>query len=197
MKYDESLYYPNLGEAQYYNRLEQNNGLYYSNGKRLLTFYGKVYEQKQKRQPIPEIYQNRNVLRYELRFTKQLRKQFNRPEITAGLLYDEGFYRELLKRWKNEYSAIQKINSKITSMKPTGSTKELIEHMALFQVLQVGQPNLLSLIKEWQQKGLISKKQACDHRAKIKQLSSIPIEEKGNDLINELDKKIKEAARNY
>ena len=77
MQFDEKVYYPYLGEAQYYNRLEQNNGLYYNNQLRQLVFYGKEYEQKIKRKPVPELYKNRNVLRFELRFKRQLRKQFN------------------------------------------------------------------------------------------------------------------------
>ncbi len=195
MQFNEKVYYPYLGEAQYYNRLEQNNGLYYNNQKRQLLFYGKEYEQKVKRQTIPELYKNRNVLRFELRFIKRLNEQFNKPEITARLLYDEVFYNNLVKRWRNEYLAIQKINSKLISMKPTGSKKEFIENLALFTVLELGQPQILSKVKEWQESKEISKKQAYDLRTSIKKISRNPINEKGNDLINEMDRKIKEAAR--
>ncbi len=195
MKFDEKVYYPYLGEAQYYNRLEQNNGLYYNNQKRQLVFYGKEHEQKVKGQPIPELYKSRNVLRFELRFKRQLRKQFNKPKITAGLLYDEVFYNNLVKRWENEYFAIQKIKSKLINMKPTGSKKQFIENLALYTVLELGQPNVLSKVKEWQKSGIISKKQAYDLRFATRQLSKIQIDDKGNDFIAELDKKIKEAAR--
>ena len=197
MQYPEKLYYPYLGEAQYYNRLEQNNGLYFNNKLRQKLFYGKVHEQKEKRQPIPGIYKNRNVLRYELRFIKRLKEQFNRSEITAGLVYDEDFYRQLIKRWKNEYLAIQKINSKLTSMIPTGSKKEFIENLALFTVLEMGQSHVLHKVKEWQGSEQISKKKAYDLRNSIKQLSKKTFNETGNELINELNKKVKEAARNY
>lgn len=197
MQFNEKVYYPYLGEAQYYNRLEQNNGLYYNNQIRQLLFYGKEYEQKVKKQPVPELYKNRNVLRFELRFRKQLRKQLKQSEITAGLLSDEVFYCNLVKRWRNEYLAIQKINSKLIKMKPTGSKKEFIENLALFTILELGQPQVLKKVKEWQESGEISKKQAYDIRTSIKQISKTPMDEKGNDLINELDRKIKEAARYY
>lgn len=199
MKYETSLYFPSLGESQHYKRLEQNNGLYYNleSKKRQLLFYDKVHEQKQKRQPIPELYQFRNVLRFEMRFKSRLREQFNRHEIIAGLLYDEVFYRELIKRWKDEYFNIQKINSKFMSMKPTGSKKEFIENLALFQIIEAGQSQVLKTIKQWQETGEINKKQAFDLRSCIKEISQRPINEAGNDLINELNKKVKEAARNY
>lgn len=83
----------------------------------------------------------------------------------------------------------------MAQLKPTGSTKELIESLAILQALEFGQPQLLSLIKEWQHDGTITKKQAQDHRDKIKLLSKLTPGCPGNDLITELDKKIKEAAR--
>lgn len=195
LEYDEKVYYPYLGEAQYYKRLEQNNGLYYNNQLRQLVFYGKEYEQRLKRQTVPELYRDRNVLRFEMRFRKQLRQQLKQPEITAGLLSHEAFYSGLVTRWKDEYFAIQKINSKLIGMKPTGSKKELAENLALYTIIEMGQPQVLNKVKEWQERGEISKKQAYDLRTFIKELSKTPIDEKSNYLINELNRKVKEAAR--
>lgn len=195
LKHKQKSYFSHLGEAQYYNRLEQNNGLYYNNQMRQLVFYGKVHEQTIKGQPIPEPYKERNVLRYELRFRKKLRNQFNKPAITAALLYDEDFYYSLVKRWKNEYLNIQKINSKLAAMKPTGSTKELAQNLAMYSILELGQPNILQKVKQWQESGEITKKQALDLRRFIKKISKIPDNDEQNDLINELNQKVKEAAR--
>lgn len=197
VKYNEQIYYPYLGEAQYYNRLPQNNGLYYNNQKRQLLFYGKEHEQKVKKQPIPELYQNQNVLRFEMRFKKQLRKQFNKPEVIASLLYDDVFYFNLVKRWRNEYLAIQKVNSKLIGMNPTGSKKEFIENLALFSILELGQAQVLKKVEEWQKKGMITKKQAYDLRTATKQLSKVKMNEQDNDLIAELDKKVKEVSYNW
>lgn len=197
MQNKEDLYYKYLGEAQFYKRLEQSNGLYYNNQKRQLVFYGKEYEQRVKRQPIPELYKDRNVLRFELRFKNRLGQQLKQPAIKACLLYDESFYGGLVRRWKDEYLAIQKIHTKLKKMKPTGSKKEFAESLALFTVLELGQPQVLSKVKEWQDMGEISKKQAYDLRVFIKNLTKIQTDDEGTDLIDELDRKIKEAARYY
>jgi hypothetical protein len=162
LQFPEEIYYPYLGETQYYSRLPQPNGLYYNNQLRQLVFYGKEYEQKVKRQLIPELYADRNVLRYEMRFKKQLRQQFKQPEVTAGFLTDETFYSELVNRWKREYLLIQKVNSKLINMKPTGSKKELAESLALYSILELGQAQVLSKVKEWQISNDITKKQAYD-----------------------------------
>ena len=82
-------------------------------------------------------------------------------------------------------------------MIPTGSKKEFIENLALFTVLEMGQSHVLHKVKEWQESEQISKKQAYDLRNSIKQLSKKTFNETGNELINELNKKVKEAARNY
>jgi len=196
MQYPEKVYYSYLGEAKYYSRLEQNNGLYYQNNKRTLLFYGKVHEQKIKQQPIPELYQNKHVLRYELRFLKGLCKEFNLSELKAYLLYDEVFYNNLVKRWRDEYLWIQKISTKLNTMKATGSKKQFIENLALFTILELGQPSILGKVKEWQATGEISKKQAFELRQSVKEICTIPENnEVQNDLINELTRKVKEAAR--
>jgi len=82
-------------------------------------------------------------------------------------------------------------------MKPTGSKKELAENLALYSIIELGQSQILSKVKEWQLSGDISKKQAYDLRTFIKDLTKTPVDEKGNDIINELSKKVKEAARCY
>jgi hypothetical protein len=194
LNHPETCYYPYLGEAPYYDRRIYDNGLQYIGSKKALSLYGKIIAQKRSRKLIPQPYMGLNILRYELKFMKGLRKQFNLPFIGGATLYEVQFYSMLMDRWKNEYLHIQKINNKTCKMIPTGSTRELIENMALFQLLDMGQAEVLAAIKGWQQMGLITKKQANDHRAKIKLLAKTPIDEKGNELIKELDQKINEIA---
>jgi hypothetical protein len=192
-----SVYLPYLGIIAYYNRLEQPGGLYYNNAKRQLVFYDKISEQIFKKQPIPDIYQGRNLLRYELRFKKQIRAQLRENRITGAMLYDEGFYHKLVKRWRDEYLCIGKINSKIATMKPTGSQKEFIENLALFSILELGQTQVLNKVQEWQESGQITKEQAHRHRSAVKKICETPIDAGGNDLINELSMKIREVSRNW
>jgi len=197
LKHPEELYYNHLGVARYYQRLEQTSGLYYSNSKRVLAFYGKVKEQKQKRQIIPEIYQNCHLLRYEIRLRRSLSKQLNLPLITVENLWSEELYSTLIQKWKNEYNNIIKVHYELQRMKPTGSVKSLQRQLAALHMSDIGFDKYLKLIKEWQLKGLITKKQANDQRKFILSLIRIKPGDKSNELINELTKKISEAARQY
>jgi hypothetical protein len=193
MSYPPKVYYPYLGQAQYYDRLEQNNGIYYINNIRQLLFYGKVYEQTIKNRPIPPLYQNQNVIRYEMRFRRRLGQQLKQPVISAQLLYQDQFFRFMIKKWRNEYLSISKIKNQQNTMKPTGSKKEFLECMANMKIQDIGQSQILALIQEWQQRRAITKKQGYDLRATIIQLGK-PTKEDKTDFIIELTKKIKEAS---
>ena len=195
MKHNPEVYLPHLGESRYYKRLEQPNGLNYQNTKRTLTFYNKIIEQQDKNKPIPEFYDGRNLLRYELRFLKRLPEQFNMPKITLSLLADETFHQMLVKQWRDEYININKVSINTELLTPTGSSKNLLEQLAARSILKAGQDKILTLIKEWQETNEITKKQAFDLRQSIQKTTVAPDRFSGNDLIKELDKKIKEAAR--
>jgi len=195
MDYPESVYYNYLGEAPHYTRLNQNNGLYFNNGLRQLVFYGKEFEQKQKHCPIPELYQNRNVLRYEIRFKKRIKQQLKQPDLKLARLYNDEFYRQMLNRWKEEYLKIYKIKTPLNNMIPTGSRKELIDGLALIALLDLGQHQILNHIKEWQSRSSITKKQAYDLRKAIRELGAQKSQNDNQDMISELTQKIMQASK--
>lgn len=195
MRQNPGLYFPFLGESRYYERLEQPNGLTYANSKRVKVFYNKLLEQKFKNLPLPEIYEGKNLLRYELRFIKRLPQQFNLPKVTLSLLADEKFHQQLVRQWREEYLNIQKVSVNTEALFPTGSSKNLIEQLAARTVVKMGQNKLFNLINEWQTEEIITKKQAFDSRQIIQKISNASDYYSKNELIAELDKKIKEAAR--
>jgi len=116
MKHPVKAYFKYLGESGHYQRSPQTNGLYYNleTQIRQLIFYDKLKEQKRKRFNIPDEFKNKHILRFEVRWLKDLCGQFNLPEITAEMLYDGEFYNTLVDRWQQEYFNIQKINNRTT-----------------------------------------------------------------------------------
>jgi len=194
MNHSPELYLPLLGESRYYERLEQPNGINYINSKRVLVFYNKTVEQQEKFKLLPVNYEIKNLLRYELRFKKRLPQQFSLPEVTCSLLYDRTFLSMLARQWKEEYSKINKVSLNAGSLIPTGSSKYFIEQLAGRTIQDIGQNKLFYLLKEWQGTELISKKQAFDIKKSLQKISKSPDHNSGNELINELDRKIEEAA---
>ncbi|MDR3704337.1 MAG: hypothetical protein P4L28_00325 [Paludibacteraceae bacterium] len=113
-QYSPAIYYKCLGNKPHFERLIPiKDTLYYNTQKRQLAFYDKAREAKRTKTNIPEPYANNNLLRYELRFKKNLCKQLNQNEITGATLYDEQFHLKLAKLWKAEYFSIQKTNGKL------------------------------------------------------------------------------------
>jgi hypothetical protein len=198
------VYYNHFGELKYGSRAPVTvNGeietLYYYQSKGLLIFYDKIKEQQAKKQPIPELYQNRNVLRYEQRYIGRLSKSFNVERVTAEMLYDEAFYIKVINLWKDSYFNIKKINDVTLNFEAMKGKTDLYNMgvLALVQ-MQGGELNFISQINEAQKSGQLSKKQAFDMRravtAACKTKDGITAQ---NDAILELDKKVTEAVKYY
>jgi len=198
MRHDKAVYFDHLGSLQYFNRLQQNNGLYYSNGNNTLVFYEKVHEQTIKGQPIPEMYKQRTCLRYEQRYKHRLLQTFNLPELRAAKLYEPGFYCDLVNRWQGEYQRIKKINDIQINYSMVNSKKKLANQALLFYVNQRGgELAVINEIKEAYKRGELKKYQAHDLKQQVEEACKCEQFTSSSDVIMELNKKVKEAARFY
>ena len=199
MKHPPSVYLNHLGVLKGATRLEEPNTLYYRKQGYGLCFYDKAREQKAKKEPLPELYADRNVLRYEQRYTGRLAKHLGVPEVRASMLYDEAFYIDLLNRWRDNYKAIQKINDIQLNFECMRNRKDLNRMGVLSLVESVGGLNaMLNQITEAQQQGKLTRKQAFDLRQAVNDACAVKdglvVE---NEAIAELSKKVVEAVRFY
>ncbi len=197
-KHEISVYLNHLGNLQYFNRLEQDNGLYYQKGNGQLLFYDKIKESKNKSIPIPEIYNNRHLLRYERRFKKDLCKQFNVSELTAKTLYSEAFYVDIIDIWLNDYQKIHKLKDIHFDYKMVTGKKEVYQQSVLFYIQQRGGLlNVLDEIKEAQKKKELTPKQALDLRTVYTDACKSKLLTSESEVIQELDFKMKETVKFY
>jgi len=198
------VYYNHFGEMKHGGRSPvtrdgEIEGIYYYQSRGLLCFYDKVKEQQAKRQPIPELYQNRNVLRYEQRYTSRLPKSFNVERVTGSMLYNEKFYIDVINRWRDNYRAINKLND-ININFETMRTKTDLYNLGVLALTEIagGELNFISQIKEAQLTGILTKKQAFDLKQSVtaacKLKDGVTLQ---NDAITELDKKVNEAVKFY
>lgn len=198
MDYEPQAYYNYLGECQHYKRLTQPKSLYYSNGLRQKLFYNKIAEGKTRGLPLPEIWNGHNVLRYEMRFTSRLPKQFNQAEITASSLSDEKFYITVFDKWFAEYEAINKLHSINFNLSDMHSPKDFWKQMELMAVNMIGQDNIMQEIENLRHKKAFDKPEYYSRLKKeIRELCKIPEMTSSSDLVAELDKKIKGSKRFY
>ena len=194
-----SVYLNHLGVLPYAHRLVEPDSLNYKKRDERLCFYDKIKEQRSKGVEIPELFSQSNVLRYEHRYTGRLGATFKVERVTGAMLYDEVFYISLLKRWRDAYRAISKINDAVLDFN-TIKTKQQLYRMALLAWIGDvgGEIEMLNQITENQKCGKLTSKQAYDLKQAVKDSCTI---REGftvkSDLITELDRKIAEAVRYY
>lgn len=190
-------YFTFLGECHHYKRLTQPKSLYYQNGMRTKLFYNKIAEGKAKGQIIPDIWANKHILRYELRYTSRLPYQFNTSQIQAQNLYNEAFYIGMVGRWIKEYETINKNNSILDKMniKEIETPKDFMYQMALLQIKEVGIQKTLETIEQLKAQNQFKHKEYYSRlKADIKKLCKNEVLTEGSTLIAELDKKVKQVA---
>lgn len=199
MRYPPRVYFNHLGGLRYATRLQEPEGIYYKQGAGRLAFYDKTKETQKGGGQIPEICSGNYILRYERRFDKRLPHYLQEPEITAATLYNEAFYIKVGKMWLQAYRAIDKIND-ITINPDVMKSKKDFDRAARLALVERfgGEAELLEQIKEMQQRGDITKKQAFDMRKNVKEacLSGMSLSVQ-SDVIAELDRKVTEAATYY
>ena len=133
-----SDYYPYLGIKPYFTRLQSTpDTLYYNNHQKQIIFYDKIKEAKVKNVQIPDVYQNSNLFRYELRYTKHLKRQLN-INLTASKLYETEFYRSVIWSWYTEFKSIQKIKENNFMIEENTTLKKAKESILAYALQQLG-----------------------------------------------------------
>jgi hypothetical protein len=185
-------YYYFLGNSKYFERLEQPNSISFQQGLKTKLFYNKVEEAKSKKQKLPEIFENRHVLRYELRFMSRLPKQFNKAIITAQDLYNEAFYIDMLQRWIDEYNMIQK-HKLLTPKTEIMTNKEATDYFLAMLIEMQGQNNALEMANHLKDR-FTNPREFKRFKAKINGLKDLTQE---SELIKELSNKINRVKKHF
>ncbi len=135
-------YYSGLGNKAHFKRLQAAiETLYYQTDKRQLAFYDKTKEATAKGMFVPETLRGCNLLRYELRLTKELKRQLKRPEITGATLTDTAFYYSMVQFWKTEFDSIKKIGA--TMKTDTIKTPKEAQNALFARLLQQGGQSII------------------------------------------------------
>jgi hypothetical protein len=191
-------YLPYLGEMSRYNRYPSKRGINYRIAQRELAIYNKIAEMKYHRDPVPPLFIGKNVMRIEKRYLLNVGKYFNRAEIKASDLYNEVFYTQVVEDWHNDYNRINKLSNKLIDMSTITTKRQLysLGVQALVK-MQGGEIRAIKNVQERFSRGELNKKQAYDLRAAIKESRNLNMNRHENELIKELDGKVKEAVNNY
>ncbi len=199
MNHPTGIYYPYLGDCQFYKRFTKSDALYYENPNRIKLFYDKNAEAKFRGEEVHNILKNQNLLRFEVRFIKRFNKLLNVPELTAQMLYDEEFHINLVNKWVKEYETINKLSKMAFKENIQLEPKDFINQILLKSFIELGGQNqVFELIEEIRKKGQFKRPEyASRTKAMVKDLFQLDKLTESSDLIEELDKKIKQVKVYY
>ena len=190
-RHNPSYYYRFLGHLTRFYRHSDKSSLYYNQASKKLLFYDKIRDAKYKQMPIPQQYENKNVLRYEMRLSKQLQKFFKR-DVFAKDLSDKNLYLHILDKWYAYYKEIEKQKSKINIMtNQITSPKDFDKQLLIGLVQSLGYNHIDDVIEQMKTKKTFRQKEYYSRlKSKYKRLSKVCISDE--DVISEIDMKIKE-----
>jgi hypothetical protein len=200
VKQESEAYFAYLGNCNHYSRLQQPHTLYYKNGQRVKLFYNKIEEGKRAGYQLPNVWAGKNVLRYELRYVRNLTKQFNRSEVTFEMLTDEAFYMGLIDRWAGEYANIKKQQSYNLDLAIMKSTKDFEKQIYLRGLLTVGnEQQVLEMIEQAKREGIFENKMQVKRlKDKVREVFHCPtMNTEKAELVAELDQKVKQVQQHY
>ena len=146
------------------------------------------------------MYQNRNVIRYELRYKNRIAENFNKSEIKASDLYNEDFYIQLIENYKTTFQNINKIrqiNLNYEYMKSKKAFKDYFYYLGLKQHFK-NEVEASREIEILYKKGIISDRMEKSRlKNEVKKAFTLPELTTDNEPILELEKKIIEACKYY
>lgn len=194
-----SNYYPYFGSLARYKRIiTESNAVEYRTKRKSMILYDKIKECKQNKEPIPTLFQGRNVLRIEHRYKNRCYR-ITGSTLYAKSLYDEDFYMRISKEFHSVFQRIERIPmSKISSAAIESlNGRNIVDFMAKEYINSHGIESALSLIERAKNNDSIDRQRAWKLKAKIKEIAKLPDFIEPNQLTNEIDSKFDVAVSNF
>ena len=192
-----SDYYRYLGQKPYFKRLDavKDETLYYLNHQRQIIFYDKKREAIKKGVQIPEILQNANLLRYELRYMKGINRQLN-DDVKAGKLYTRPFYDDVIRNWGDEFKTIQKLKKQSIMMDDITTVKDAEMALFAFALNQLGQSTIDEFLDDLKAANKFSDRQRYyELKKRLQTIASTYEFHEKNELMQEIESQAFNIAR--
>ena len=190
-------YFERFGVLSRFKKSDMFNGetISYKNTQQELIFYNKIDELRKKKIFIPDFLQGKNVLRYEMRYLRNLHRQLQRQKVFVSDLYDKDFFSKMVDRWESRYFSIIKNDILNSNYEISFENKSsFIKSLALVGYLALGGDKFI--VKEFNNRK-IKKFSKFTIRKSITEIKSIAISIDNDQVINELDEKVRQAAEMY
>lgn len=155
--------------------------------------YDKQAELTDHRLEIPDIFEiTKNVLRIELVIQRRLALFFHRKEVRASDLYEPAFYVKAIEAWKRHWQNIRKSRQIDFNPEAISDVRSFEQQLAAIGLKAIGHEQIQQAIES--RKPDISRVALTRIRMKARELAECPDFTEQDDLIAELDAKVKQAS---
>lgn len=201
LKHPPSEYLSQLDTKPYCKRSEYADlsTLNFSTDKYLCGLYDKVREMKRRRVAVPEIFENRHVLRYEVQFKRRLGEQFGVKDLAASRLFEELFYIKVLQQWKEHYFSIKRrARLCVSDAIELHSTKDLQAYLcALALQDSEREAAIIERLESHREAGKVNERTFYRLKASLRSYRSNKSLTQPNERLEELDRHVKREVQYY
>lgn len=180
-------------------RINQKNGVELRNARLNYQFYDKLAEMKNKKEEIPVNYIGKNIMRFEVKFLKNLKGQLKRGTLNLEELAEREFYNQMVNKWEESFHEIRMKN---TEQIPFDAITDSKGFQALLMSLGVDAIGGLEVVLEAIENAKLQGRFPHDKTAprlkkKVHQIRQQTLELVPNPQIDELKEKIQIEAGKY
>lgn len=160
---------------------------------KVFAFYDKMADVRAKGMECPEGMKEANLLRYEMRLNGRLSHQLGVPEVQASTLYDNDFYRMMVKRYQDSYFSISKQNQiKTNVMSEIKTVSDAFNVFVARLINQTDQTQIGGFLDELKEAGVFDdRKNYTRLKNKIQDVAIKANITISDELIRELDDEIR------
>lgn len=201
LEHEPKCYFPSLGESSTYIRSSfTEDTLYYTNTNQKKSFYDKIKCAKDKGVKIPHSLVNRHIMRYEYKIKSAELKREGRKiglgYVSLEDLSNRKLYESLLERWLKGYYLIDKVHTIKPNFGKIEVIKDAVNVLAAKGIETLGGVGIVYHQISEAKKGKSGwrKENGSRLKKKLKEVSMMECAIEPNQHVNELTKKIEEAA---
>ncbi len=198
MKHPVTAYLAKLGDMPRLSRMQIDEPTLYYKGtgkeqQKVFAFYDKIAEAQTKGLDYPKEWADANLLRYEMRLNKRLPYQLGVQEVTASTLYQQDFYRMLMRRYQDSYFSITKINQiKTDVMSEIKTVSDAYDVFVARLISQTDQTQIRGYLNELKEAGVFNDRNYYTRlKKKIQDVATKANFTISDELMKELDDEIK------
>lgn len=160
---------------------------------KVFAFYDKKADAAAKGMVLPVGFEDANLLKYEMRFNGRLPQQMGVPDIKASTLSESGFYRQMIKRYQENYFAISKLNQvKTDVMSEIKTVSDAFDMLVARLINGSDQTQITAFVEELKEaKVFEDRKNYTRLKRKIQEVATKAGVTTSDELIKELDDEIK------